>query len=354
MIRTINIKKLLLTVLATLVVIAGSMGNGMGEERVYKIKFATPAPESHPWYFPKAMNPFKEEVERKSNGRLKIEYYPSQILVKVGQGVQALQGRVADVINFVTAWQPGLFPRHELFYLPGTCSSSVKFNNAMYRELLPKYFQKDWEKNNMHVFGWYIPSAYGVYHLKKPIYKVEDFKGIDLLAWSAQQNKVLKSLGVDLQTGTLMDMYSNLQKGIADGLSHNEATVKGYKIYELGKPGYYSEVGGLGGGDAFYAMYKPFYDKLPKDLKKIFDEAARRWLQDGTAAAYDNATSGAVQALKDAGIKYIIWSGVEKKRLRDGYLLPALKKWAQEKEAKGIPATEIVEAISKYRAAGGM
>jgi len=335
---------------------AGSLnlpGRVLGQSKTYTIKFATPAPESHPWYFPKAMTPFKEEVERESKGKLLIEFYPNQILVKVGGELQSIRSRIVQAVNFATVWQPGLFPLHEVWYLPGACTASAKFNNDMYRELLPKYFEKEWAQHDLHVLGWYIPTAYGVYHLHTPINKVEDFSGIDLMSWSPQQNKVLSKLKVDLRAGTLMEMYDNLQKKLADGVAHNAATVVTYKLHELGKPGYYSQVGGLGGGDAFYAISKSYYDGLPKELKTIIDKASRKWLQDSAGTAYDTAENEAAGKMQAVGVKYIDWSAAEKKRLRDDYLLPTLKQWSGAMDAKGLQATTLVDAIVKAREAGG-
>jgi len=82
----------------------------------------------------KMLVPWAEQVEKNSNGRVKIEIFPSMSLGgKPPELIQQARDGVVDIVWTVNGYTPGLFPRTEVFELPGVYKNDLKATNiAMY------------------------------------------------------------------------------------------------------------------------------------------------------------------------------------------------------------------------------
>ncbi len=103
-----------LLVSAMLLLLAGC-SRKEGEE-VIELSYANfPPPETFPCV---QMERWKEEVERRTNGRVRIKTYPGGTLL----GAKAIYDGVADgtaaIGNFAMSYQPGRFPVSEATDLP--------------------------------------------------------------------------------------------------------------------------------------------------------------------------------------------------------------------------------------------
>ena len=66
------------------------------------------------------LEPWVKQVEENSGGRVKIEIYPAMSLGgKPPELVQQARDGVVDIVWTVNGYTPGLFPRTEVFELPG-------------------------------------------------------------------------------------------------------------------------------------------------------------------------------------------------------------------------------------------
>jgi TRAP-type C4-dicarboxylate transport system substrate-binding protein len=315
----------------------------------YKLKFATSiAPGSFQW--PLMYEPFKKEVEEKSGGRLKIEYYPAESLVKFRDTIVALRNRICDIGYMVRPYTPDIFPLTEVGVLPPFWNTGEKVATVL-RDLHSEFFKAECDRAGVHLCGGdFFPTPTWIFSKAKPINKVEDFKGLTIRSSGRIETQLWRNLGALPISMTIYDAYEALQKGTIDASCHTTISFVDKKWYEVGKPGYAIDVGGLGTmGGGFY-INKKLYDGMPSDLQKILNDAG--WQHCGLAYSRYSDTEAAknVEFLKKHGIQIVVWTKAEQERLRKQYSAPLAAWWAKPLDAKGLQATKLIERLETLAA----
>jgi TRAP-type C4-dicarboxylate transport system substrate-binding protein len=326
-----------------------SVAPSMAAKDPYKLKFATSmSPGS--WQWPLMYEPFKKEVEEKSGGRLKIEYYPAESLVKFRDTIVALRNRLCDAGYMVRVYTPDIFPLTEIGALPPLWNTGEK-RAMVLRDLETEFFKAECDRAGVHLIGGdFFPAPGWVFSKTKLINKLEDFKGITIRSSNRIDTQLWKSLGALPISMTIYEAYEALQKGILEVSCHTPDSMVDKKWYETGKPGYVIDIGGLGTTSGGFYINKKLYDSMPKDLQKILNDAG--WKHCGVAYSRQsdsNSVTG-LEFLKKRGLQIIVWSKAEKERLKKQYFDPLAAWWAKPLDAKGIQATKLIERLETIAA----
>ncbi|MBW2039822.1 MAG: TRAP transporter substrate-binding protein, partial [Deltaproteobacteria bacterium] len=223
-----------------------------------------------------------KEVEKRTNGKVKITYFPGGALLKGGQMYGGVLKGVADIGMSCLAYTRGRFPAMEAIDLPmgyPNGSAATFIVNDFYKKYKPKELA-DVKLLYLHAHG---P---GLLHSKKPVYKMEDVKGMKVRA-TGLSAKVVKALGGVAVAMPQGGTYEALQKGVVEATFSPMEVLKGWKQGEVIK--YTTECYSVGYTTAFFvAMNKKKWDSLPKDVQKVFDEVSAEWV-DKHAAAWDTS-----------------------------------------------------------------
>ena len=119
-----------------------------------------------------------KEVEKRTNGRVKITYFPNGTLTPAAQTYDNVVKGIADIGESVFGYTRGKFPMMAMIDLPLGYSSGVQSTgliNAYYNKFKPK------ELDEVKVLFVHAHGA-GIVHTKKPVYKLEDLKGMKIRA----------------------------------------------------------------------------------------------------------------------------------------------------------------------------
>ncbi|MFD1929119.1 DctP family TRAP transporter solute-binding subunit [Sporosarcina siberiensis] len=247
----------------------------------------------------KAAEQFKKLVEEKTDGKATVEIYPSSQLYGDADELDALvSGNVHMIAPSVTKMVK-LDPRWQYVDMPFLFAD---------RDHAHKFFQSDLAKSllNSEILGnndimglefW----ENGFKHFtnnKQPLQKPEDFKGIK---FRAQAGKVLESqfnaLGAGSATISFGETYAALQQGTVDGQENTFNNIDTQKYQEVQKYMTLSEHGRL---DYGVFVNKPFWDKMPEDIRKQVEEALRESTELEWQLAFDeNAAS--LENIKNSG-----------------------------------------------------
>ena len=122
--------------------------------------------------------PWAKRIEEQSNGRIKVEIYPSMSLGgKPPELYRQVRDGAADVVWTLIGYTPGVFPRSEVFELPTVHKGSARATNLAIQdnfELIAEDF-KDLKPILVHV------HAGNAIHLRdKPVHSVQDVQGLKL------------------------------------------------------------------------------------------------------------------------------------------------------------------------------
>jgi TRAP-type C4-dicarboxylate transport system substrate-binding protein len=172
-----------------------------------------------------------KEVEKQTEGRVKIEYYPGGSLLKAPQIYDGVADGISDIGFSVLAYSRGRFPVTGALDLPFGYPSGVvatKVANELYVKFHPKEFD-DTQLMYLHAHG---P---GFIHTRdKVITKLEDLKGLRIRS-TGMSAEMVKALGATPVAMGMPDSYQSLQKGVVDGSAHPLEADQGWKLGEVTK-----------------------------------------------------------------------------------------------------------------------
>ena len=223
-------------------------------------------------YFPppanqsKLMDAFCKELEKRTNGRVKVDFFAGGSLLKAPAMFEGVVNGIADIGYSHVYYTAGRMPVTETTGLPlGYPSAWVggQTVNDFYQEFKPKEFDK------VRVL-WMNTSTPSAIATKKPVRKLEDLKGLTIRA-PGLSGEIMKALGGTPAPTPMMEVYDAISKGVIDGEASNFETLVAFKFGEVVK--YSTSIWQITYPFPFYCvMNKKSYEKLPADIKTIFDQ----------------------------------------------------------------------------------
>jgi TRAP-type transport system periplasmic protein len=281
-----------------------------------------------------------KEVEKRTNGKIKMTYYPGGTLTPPPQTYDSVVKGIADVGTSVMAYTRGRFPLSEVVDLPINLKSGVmatRLINEVYKKFHPKEFDET-QVMYLHAHG---P---GILHSKKAVNKLEDVKGLKIRS-TGLSAKIVQALGGAPVGMSMNEAYDALSRGVADAiLSPNEA-LKGYKLGEV--TAFTTENYSTAYTSGFFVvMNKAKWNAIPKDLQAIIEKINQEWLEKQGKLWDDIDIEGKEAAIKQ-GMKYISLSPEESARWAKA-VAPILDDYVKDAKAKGIPGDEALKFCLEY------
>ncbi|MCK4789662.1 MAG: TRAP transporter substrate-binding protein [Desulfobacteraceae bacterium] len=286
-----------------------------------------------------------KEIEKRTKGKVKITYYPGGALLKGPKIYDGIQKGITDIGMSVFAYSRGVFPSMEAIDLPMgyTNGNAVTLIiNDFYNKFKPK------ELNKIKVMYLHAHGP-GLLHSKKPVYKLEDLKGLKVRAVGAAAKAVKALGGVPVAMGQ-GGVYEALQKGVVDATFSPIEVLKGWKQGEVVK--YTIECYSVGYTAGFYvAMNVNKWNALPKDVQKVIVDVNNEWIAKH-GKAWDDSDKAGREFTLSLGNKIIPLSKAEGARWSKA-VQPVIDGYIKAKSAKGLPAQDYVDTvralIKKYK-----
>jgi C4-dicarboxylate-binding protein DctP len=220
----------------------------------------------------KAAEKFKQMVEERSKGAMKVEIYPNSQLYKDREELEALQlGAVQILAPSMAKFGPLGAREFELFDLPFVFPNKETLYRTMDGVVGKRLFNKLETKGITGLAYW--DNGFKQMSANKSMHKVADFNGLKM---RIQSSKVLdaqmKALGAMPQVMAFSEVYTALQQGVVDGTENPLSNVYTQKMHEVQKHMTMSDHGYLG-----YAVItnKKFWDGLTEDQRKLIAQAMK-------------------------------------------------------------------------------
>ncbi len=215
--------------------------------------------------------PWAQKIEKDSNGRIKVQVYPSmQLGGKPEQLLTQVRDGVVDVAWTLPGFTPGVMPKLEIFELPFLHRSTNATVRSL-QEYVAKHMQKDFAPYKVLLVHCH---AGAMFMTKDPINKVEDFKGMKLRAYSRTNSWILEALEAAPLQVSLPELAPMLSKGTVTGSILPFEIAPAVKMQDL--TSYFTTLAPpqprLSTSIFTFLMNKAKYDSLPPDLKKVIDD----------------------------------------------------------------------------------
>jgi TRAP-type transport system periplasmic protein len=281
-----------------------------------------------------------KEVEKRTNGKVKFNFYPGSTLMPAPQTYDSVVKGIADMGFSIMSYTRGKFPLTEVIDLPLGYKSgyvATKLINAYYAKFRPKEFDET-KVLYLHAHG---P---GVLTTKKPVNKLEDLRGMKIRS-TGLSAKIVQALGAAPVGLPITETYDALSKGVAEGVLMPIEGLHQWKLAEVTK--FTTENWGSAYSTGFFvAMNKNKWNSLPPDVQKVIEAVDQEWIEK-TGKLWDTIdVEGREWALKQ-GHKFIPISKEEDARWIEK-VSPILDDYVKEMKAKGLPGDQALAFCLDY------
>ncbi|MBN2554207.1 MAG: TRAP transporter substrate-binding protein [Spirochaetales bacterium] len=277
------------------------------------------------------------EVERRSDGRLKITMYPGGTLTTAPQCYEGVVNGISDIGMSAFAYTRGRFPLLEGLDLPLGYPDGVtatRIANQMVGSYDPE------ELRDVHVLYLHAHGP-GILASKKPVRSIGDLQGMQIRA-TGLSAKIVSSLGAVPISMSQGETYDALQKGVAEATFCPVETLKGWKQGEVIE--YVIDTTAIGYTTAmFVVMNKARWESLPEELRAILSEVSEEWiLRQGQA--WDQSDAEGEEFVRGLGKSFIDLSDDQKRALVEA-MEPVLADYVTATEAKGLPGRSFLQDL---------
>lgn len=291
------------------------------------------------------LDPLAEEIEKASNGRIKIETYHGGTLLGAGEELDGVIQGTADMAYMMVGYFPGRFPLAELLGMPGTPLISSKTASLALQEV-----HNNIEFDELKDVKVLIPISMGpgAFISKKPFRSLEDMKGLTYRATS-EMSPAVKAVGGSSASLTMAECYEALSRGVVDATFSPVEAVKTWRLAEAAD--YLIPQLGLNDPIHYIIMNLEVFNSLPEDLQTIIEETAMKFWQEKGIEAIDNLNKEAFDYAVEAGMEVMYLPEADRALFLER-VSTMQEEHAKELDAQGLPATEVLrifrEATEKY------
>jgi len=290
--------------------------------------FAAPAAQSV------IIDEFCKELQARTGGKIKVDFFPGGTLLSSAAMYDGIVNGIADIGYSHVLYTPGKMPVTEGATLPLGYPSAWVGGHALmdfYNQVKPKEF----DAVQMLWMNTSTPSCIST--SKKAIRTLADLKGLNIRA-PGIAGDVVKALGGTPAPTPMPEVQDAIAKGVLDGEQSNYETLLSFKFADVVK--YETSMWQITFPYPFYfAMNKNVYNKLPADVKPIFDELV---------GEYAERSQIMWNSIDFAGRDYGISKGVEFITLSDAEaakfvaaVQPVVGNWVKGMTAKGFSESEV-------------
>ncbi len=293
----------------------------------------------------KVLGPWKDFVEKETNGRVEIEIHDGAVLGPNTTVVQDVMGGKYDL---------GQAPFNYYYNTPyflGTWSSlpfavsSPAVGTKMIKEFLDKYGE-GLTFNNVYYTG--VPTASDPYviYSSKPIKSIDDLQGLSIRTPGSHWNDIITSWGAKPVSLELGEAYEGLLRGTIDAVIYSVSGGVSYKFYEVAP---HIVDFPLFSNSSAIVMNKTTYDSLPDDLKTMFDDSLFPKLMALYDESYETSYDEAWKTLSEQveGKGEIVQLSEQDQNSIKQHTKVAWENWIADADKNGFNGQEMVDYIKE-------
>ena len=287
------------------------------------------------------LEPWAKQVEENSAGKVKIEIYPAMSLGgRPPELVQQARDGVVDIVWTVNGYTPGLFPRTEVFELPGVYLNDIKAANLAMYDMFESDLRQEYK--GLEVMWLHVHAGQAIMAVDEPLRSPADFAGKKIRIPTRTGGWVIEALGASPLAMPVPEVPSALSKKVVDATLLPWEIIPPLKLQN--QVNYFIEGANetrLGTTTFQVSMNKARWDGLPADIQKAFRDASDRDWWGKVAEVWRGGDDFGIKMARDAGKEHIVLTEAETQAFLET-LAPVTQRWVDEVNAKGIDGAGIV------------
>jgi TRAP-type C4-dicarboxylate transport system substrate-binding protein len=289
------------------------------------------------------LEPWANRVMEDSDGRIKIDIYPAMSLGGAPpQLVSQVRDGVVDIVWTVNGYTPELFPRTEVFELPGVYTNDTIATNLAMRDLFDDWLAEEY--GDVKVITLHVHAGQGIQMRDTPVHAPSDLEGKKMRIPTRTGAWIIESFGATPVGMPVPDLPQALSTGAVDGALIPWEIIPPLKIQELTQYQVEGPDHERFGTTSFQiSMNRGVYESLPDDLKEVIDKNSGEDFAKEVGQVWRNSEEGGIKVALDAGNELIILTEEEMQAFRTA-MEPVAQRWIDEVTAKGIDGQGLVDA----------
>jgi TRAP-type transport system periplasmic protein len=251
-----------------------------------------------PWF------KFKEVVEKKSNGKVKVEIFPNAMMGSDNEIMEKVQLGAVNMGHASTSNLTNIVPKFGAFELPYVVRDVHDNMKALYRDgkvggPVFDILSQEMLAKNLKML-WISPASFRGVGATKPVKLPDDLKGLKIRCTASPVDReALQAFGANPVAMGFGEVYTALQQGTIDAEGLPPDLMYDMKHHEVIK---YVVMNNYNVFLLPVSMNVKYYNGLPKDVQKLVDEASVE------AVKYANEQwvvmlNDRVKKMQDAGVK---------------------------------------------------
>lgn len=291
----------------------------------------------------KMLEPWAKRIEEDSNGRIKIEIFPAMTLGGTPpQLIRQVRDGVVDIVWTVNGYTPELFPRTEVFELPGIYVNDPVATNLAMHEMFDEYLAEEYD--GLHVIALHVHAGQGFQMKDKPVRTASDLEGQKIRIPTRTGAWVLESLGAHPVGMPVPALPQALSTGAVDGALIPWEIIPPLKIQELTQYQIEGPDKERFGTTTFQiSMHEDTWHALPPDLQEVINKNSGTDYAREVGEIWRDSEEGGINVALADGNELIVIDEAEMAKFRER-MAPVVQRWIDEVSAKGIDGQALVDA----------
>ncbi|MGI6668949.1 MAG: TRAP transporter substrate-binding protein [Acetivibrionales bacterium] len=241
-----------------------------------------------------------EKIKTAANGRVIIETYPQESLLKAANIYDGVVKGVADIGISCFSYTRGRFPVVEAFELPGIIYKNSKAASMTAWEGIKKLDPDEVKDTKLLMV---LTTGSGDLFTKTPVRSLDDLQGMEIRATGLSATTIEHLGGIPVGMPQ-SDAYEALSKGIVKGNLAPIEVLQGWKHAEV--TDYITKTPFLYNTLFFVTMNLDRWNSLPKDLQDIILETTEKFFEETAIGLWDKQNEAALDyAVNENDMKVI-------------------------------------------------
>lgn len=293
-------------------------------------------PPMHPLHS-NVLVPWAEEIEQKTDGRVKIYVYPANELAAADKNYDATLSGVIDIGLVLPAYTPGMFPLTTILEFPFMFDSPLQANLTAWDLVNEIPAIREEEYKDVELL-WWGTTDLGHFLMKEPVYTVEDLRGKKVRSPSTVGNDVLAALEATPVSLPVSDAYDAIERSVVEGTLLPISTLISFNLADVVD---HVLVLNMYATPLHMVMNKTSWGKISPDDQQLIKELLEDFPQTIGEQYVKEDQAGYAKA-EEAGIVVDTASPEALQAFKDK-VEPLVTKWLDDMEEDGLPGWEVYE-----------
>ena len=212
---------------------------------------------------------FANEIESRTNGRIKLDIQYNGVLCSQGTEFEALESGICDIAVASLSSNADRWPSLGWVIVPGMISTYLEQRASLHAVQDAGYLDNELAENDVRVLWWQPAECFNFALTNKRVETLEDLKGLKIgYAGGEYIGNTLNATGATGVGTNAADFYMSLSTGVLDGFVNPAQYMYAAQFYEVVK---YMPVGiTCGGSNNSVYMSNRAFASLPADLQEVF------------------------------------------------------------------------------------